>query len=219
MKFRSPLACRGVALVAAACLVLTGCATPPSATPPSSSPRGLRSIEHIVVIYAENRSFDNLYGLFPGANGISNATAAQYTQTDHDGQALSALPPVWKGNQPDPAFPAAPPNRPFRIDAPPIDLPLSVPTRDLVHKFYQNQEQINGGKLDRYAAVSDAGGLTMGYYDGSALPLWRWARDYTARRQFLHGRVRRFLPQSLLAHLRLHSGGSRRARESSRATR
>ena len=30
----------------------------------------LRKIETIVVIYAENRSFDNLYGLFPGANGI-----------------------------------------------------------------------------------------------------------------------------------------------------
>src|SRR5215472_2193840 len=26
-------------------------------------------IENVVVIYAENRSFDNLYGFFPGANG------------------------------------------------------------------------------------------------------------------------------------------------------
>jgi phospholipase C len=32
--------------------------------------KGLQQIKTIVVIYAENRGFDNLYGLFPGANGI-----------------------------------------------------------------------------------------------------------------------------------------------------
>ena len=30
-------------------------------------------IDHIVVIYLENRSFDNLFGLFPGADGIAQA--------------------------------------------------------------------------------------------------------------------------------------------------
>ena len=30
----------------------------------------LDKIETVVVIYAENRSFDNLYGYFPGANGL-----------------------------------------------------------------------------------------------------------------------------------------------------
>src|SRR3954454_22467817 len=34
---------------------------------------GLSRIEHVEVIYAENRSFDHLYGLFPGADGIANA--------------------------------------------------------------------------------------------------------------------------------------------------
>ena len=32
----------------------------------------LNSVKNIVVIYAENRSFDNLYGNFPGANGLQN---------------------------------------------------------------------------------------------------------------------------------------------------
>ena len=32
---------------------------------------GLDDIETVVVLYAENRSFDNLYGRFPGANGLS----------------------------------------------------------------------------------------------------------------------------------------------------
>ena len=54
----------------------------------------LGRIETIVVIYPENRSFDHLYGLFPGANGIAKATKEQYTQRDHDGSVLPYL-RVW----------------------------------------------------------------------------------------------------------------------------
>src|SRR2546428_4651332 len=53
---------------------------------------GLGKIKTIVVIYAENRSFDHLYGSFPGANGIANATAEQKTQLDHDGYPLPQAP-------------------------------------------------------------------------------------------------------------------------------
>jgi acid phosphatase len=164
------------------CLVLAGCVT----TPPGTT--ALNRIEHIVVIYAENRSFDNLYGVFPGANGIMNAAPTTWIQTDRNGAPLATLPPVWKsGATADPAYPSQLPNRPFRIDAPPISKPPSVATRDLVHRFYNNQEQINGGKLDRYAAMSDAGGLVMGYYDGSSLPLWNLARQYTLADNFFMG--------------------------------
>jgi len=157
------------------------------ATQTTSARGGLSGVEHILVIYAENRSFDNLYGLFPGANGIANATPAQFTQVDRDGTVLATLPPVWNGKAPSPDFPTDLPNRPFRIDAPPINLPLSVPTRDLVHRFYQNVEQINGGRNDRFVAASDAGGLAMGYYDGSTLPLWQWAKDYVLADNFFMG--------------------------------
>jgi phospholipase C len=148
---------------------------------------GLERIQHIVVIYAENRSFDNLYGLFPGADGVANATPDQYTQVDYDGKPLPHLPPVWKGTQPDPAFPKDLPNRPFRIDAPPINMPLDKATRDLIHKFYPQQEQINGGRNDRFVEVSDAGALTMGHYDGSSLPMWKWAREFTLADRFFMG--------------------------------
>ncbi len=168
------------ACVAAA---LAGCADQATRT---AGP-GLEKIQHILVIYAENRSFDNLYGLFPGADGIANATPEQYTQVDNDGKPLAHLPPVWKGKNADPAFPQNLPNRPFRIDAPPINLPLSIATRDLVHKFYQNQEQIDGGSLDRFVVASDAGALTMGYYDGSQLPLWKWAQEYTLADNYFMG--------------------------------
>ena len=170
-----------IALVALACL-LGACASPPD------KPRsGLARIDHIIVIYAENRSFDNLYGMFPGANGIANATPAQYTQVDRDGKPLSELPPAWRGKEPDPAFPWRMPNKPFRLDAPPLNLPLTKLVRSPIHEFYRNQEQIDGGRNDRFAAVSDAGGYAMGYYDGSPMAMWKWAQEYTLADNFFMG--------------------------------
>lgn len=142
----------------------------------------LRGIEHIVVIYGENRGFNNLYGLFPGANGIAQADATHTLQTDHDGSVLPRLPTVW--NDSKGRFPKDLPNRPFRIDQPPVGLALDVATPDPVHRFYQQQEQINGGRNDRFAALSDAGALVMGYYDGSSLPLWKLAREYVLADNF-----------------------------------
>ena len=56
---------------------------------------GIEDIEVVVVIYAENRSFDHLYGLYPGANGLQHLTPADYAQTDRDGSVLPKLPPIW----------------------------------------------------------------------------------------------------------------------------
>ena len=58
---------------------------------PSAAQEGLAKIKTIVVIYGENRSFDHMYGFFPGANGIANATNEQKTQLDHDGKPLPQL--------------------------------------------------------------------------------------------------------------------------------
>jgi acid phosphatase len=182
-----------LALAFGTCVVLSSCGGGNSAGPNNPAPvdltqKALDQVTNVVVIYGENRSFDNLYGLYPGANGIAAATASTYVQTDRDGSLLATLPPVWKGgNTPDPAYPSNLPNMPFRIDTPPVNMPLTAVTRDLVHRFYQNQEQINGGKLDQYVAMSDAGALVMGYYDGSSLPLWKLARQYTLADNFFMG--------------------------------
>jgi phospholipase C len=50
-------------------------------------------------------------------------------------------------------------------------------TEDLVHRFYQEQYQIHGGRMDRYAAGSDALGLTMGRYDTRSLPIYRYLHE------------------------------------------
>ena len=62
----------------------------------------LAKIETVVVIYAENRSFDLLYGRFPGANGIDQATDDQKTQVDHDGTPLRHF--FCPASIPEPAF-------------------------------------------------------------------------------------------------------------------
>src|ERR1700726_2275584 len=82
---------------------------------------GLAKIKTIVVIYAENRSFDHLYGFFPGANGIANASVEQKTQLDHDGTPLPYLTIFKSDGTTDPRFPRMP-NAPFPIEAAPISM-------------------------------------------------------------------------------------------------
>src|SRR5207253_7943455 len=136
----------------------------------------LAKIKTIVIIYAENRSFDHLYGFFPGANGIANATEEQKTQLDHDGKPLPYLVVFGADGKPDPRFPKMP-NAPFRIDAPPVNVSLNQLAPSPIHAFYHNQEQINGGKNNTFAAMSTVGGYVMGHFDGSQLKLWQWANQ------------------------------------------
>ncbi|MFS8086660.1 MAG: acid phosphatase, partial [Acidobacteriota bacterium] len=166
-----------------AALVVAGCATTTDAPVDTRIGR----IGHVVVIYAENHSFDNLYGLFPGANGIAQATAEQRTQLDHDGTPLKEL-IVWgHEGKPDPKFPRMP-NRPFRIDAPPVGMGPDKIVPSPIHAYYHNIEQINGGRNNLFAAMSQFGGWTMGYYDGSEkgsnFKLWKWAAEYTLADNF-----------------------------------
>src|SRR5829696_8581929 len=74
MRLRVWLAC-GAALIGAAL-------APPVL---AQTPRGLDRLSHILVLYMENRSFDNLFGEFPGANGIVQAGEAA-VQRDGEGK-------------------------------------------------------------------------------------------------------------------------------------
>ena len=79
-----------------------GTSTPP---PVSTSDALKDKVQNVVVIYAENRAFDNLFGSFPGANGLSSVldangkpTAAYVPQKDRDGKTvLPTLPQTWGG--------------------------------------------------------------------------------------------------------------------------
>jgi len=172
----------GMVLACLAALLVAGCAGRPAGG------AGLDKIDNVVVIYAENRSFDHLYGMFPGAEGIADATAAQKTQVDHDGKPLPYLPPVYAHGKPDARYPTRGlPNGPFRIDAPPINGKLDAVLPSPWHLYYQNREQIDGGRNDKFVAMSNVGAWVMGYFDGSRLKLWQWAREYTLADHFFMG--------------------------------
>ena len=209
----------------------------------ASSGTGAPTFNHLVVIYEENHSFDNLYGgwgpvggkLVDGYGGPGYLTNS--TQKDQSGNPITCLYQndanlatvnqsfAWidkttghPGHQ-TAACQLTLPNgakaadshfttsAPFKINdyvkttdtscspsaysapstgvlAKSIDATNGDPqgaaggcTRDIVHRFYQEQYQIDGGKQDRYPTGSDAAGLTQGYYDTTALPVY----------QYLHG--------------------------------
>jgi phospholipase C len=182
----------------------------------------LQKINHIVVIYEENHSFDNLYGGWEGVNGLANADAAHTTQVNQAGSPLNGnpasclpqldvnltVPPLTKVCDGVTArgvpFNSHFFNTWFTIDdyIPPsattcpkpkdsfafgngilsgsrdasgnlIGLPGGC-TRDIAHKFYQEQYQLNGGAQNRYVTGSDAEGTAMGVYDTRSLPIYRY---------------------------------------------
>jgi acid phosphatase len=169
---------------------------------------GLDGVDHVVVLYLENHSFDNLFGGWERVRGLARHPdrTPRSTQVAPDGTPLPCLPQN-DVNLTSPPLPvtctgmingapvsSAFRNAPFRIDdyiapsdttcpRPGMSAPNGVPkgsglpggcTRDLVHRFYNEQYQIDGGRMDRYTAGSDAVGLTQGYYDTRALPIYRY---------------------------------------------
>ena len=84
---------------------------------------------------------------------------------------------------PDLRFPATLANAPFLIDQ---YVPANQATGDLVHRWYQEQLQINGGLMNKFASVSDAKGLVMGYYHTMQLPMAKEAATYTLCDHFFH---------------------------------
>jgi acid phosphatase len=186
--------------------------------------------KHLVVIYEENHSFDNLYGSWGNVNGqhvdgLSDASHAKRTQVAQNGTAYACLPqndanlssPPLSNTCQDAAHGISAShfhNAPFSIDdfIKPADKTCPAPgvfaangvlknspgaepggcTEDIVHRFYQEQYQIHGGKQDRYTTGSDAVGLTLGTYRTKSLPIYRYlhgqhAPKYVVADRFFQG--------------------------------
>ena len=205
----------GPAVGAAAGSSAAGAAPARHAAASHRLPGGYR---HLVVIYEENHSFDNLYGQWgrvggQRVDGLRQASRRAKRQVAEDGSPYRCLlqndvnlatPPlsarchdahaVNDGTSVLPGFASHFRNGPFAIDRyiHPTDTTCPAPgqsaphgvlngeglpggcTEDLVHRFYQNQYQINGGRSNRYVTGSDAVGLTMGHYRTRTLPIYRY---------------------------------------------
>src|SRR5437870_3220508 len=199
----------------------------PAAGSDLSSAIALSRINHIVVIYEENHSFDNLYGGWEGVNGRSSASASNTIQVGQAGPPFTPYTCLLQKdvNLTSPPLPAdcsdtttATPftshflNAPFSIEAyipttartcppPGAFMPNGFKdgtgdpggcTRDIVHRFYQEQYQLNNGQQNRYTTGSDAVGLTQGYYDTRALPIYKYLHGddhpkYAIADNFFHG--------------------------------
>ena len=211
MKHVIPLRARGpLALAVGLTAALAGCTTEHVAAAlrdGGATTAALRSkVDTIVVIYAENRAFDDLYGNFPGARGLGELVdrngallPAYHPQLDRDGSVLAVLPPTWGGVTAAGVKPvvteaqsAGLANAPFSIEhaftaQSGVTLSSATVTRDLVHRFFEHQMQIDGGENDGYAAWSDAGGLTMGHYDYSKSALFSLAKEFVLADNFFQG--------------------------------
>lgn len=206
-RFLGGVAVLGVGATLSACAKSDEPAGKPQERPlsPAELDKALREqVKNVVVLFAENRSFNNLFANFPGVEKPLSALKPEaFQQRDRDGSLLSKLPPVWGGilqvgpqtldgvTYPvETQFQENLPNAPFALKAPRgEDLPLGLVTRDLWHLFYQNQMQINGGKNDGFVAWADSGALTMGHYAQTrySLRLWDVAREFVLCDNFFQG--------------------------------
>jgi phospholipase C len=226
---------RQLSVVVVLVALLTLAAPVPIGAKPKTGPLG--NFKNIVVIYEENHSFDNLYGLWGDVNGqhvvgLDDADAAHTTQIDWTGAPYDCLLqtdislqtsvqtyPVMSATNVKPAgavgaqtesctqdlslengtavhISSAFENEPYEIDdyipasaetCPDLDHLFSYTfgildgyglpggcTRDLVHRFYQEQYQINSGNMNRYITGSDSAAMSMGYYDTTQLPIYEY---------------------------------------------
>lgn len=206
-RFLGGVAVLGVGATLSACAKSDEPAGKPQERPLSSAEldKALRDqVKNVVVLFAENRSFNNLFANFPGVEKPLSALKPEaFQQRDRDGSLLSKLPPIWGGilqvgpqtldgiTYPvETQFQENLPNAPFALKGPSgEDLPLGLVTRDLWHVFYQNQMQINGGKNDGFVAWADSGALTMGHYAQTrySLRLWDVAREFVLCDNFFQG--------------------------------
>src|ERR1044071_1531229 len=72
--------------VALAATVVAAFALPATAQAKHRHHGSMHRVKHMVVIYEENHSFDNLYGGWEGVDGLKRADAAHTTQVSQAGQ-------------------------------------------------------------------------------------------------------------------------------------
>jgi len=159
----------GLALAAA---VITSVALGPAAgtaaasTPPGQDTGAITPVQHLVVMYQENVSFDHYFATYPhAANPAGEPPFDPSLETPSvNGLNGSLLAP----NNPNAV-------QPFRLDRSQFE------TRDQDHNYTDEQKAFDAGLMDMFVEKvgrgTDAdgvkGGQVMGYYDGNTVTaLW-----------------------------------------------
>ena len=133
-------------------------------------------------------------------------------QLDRDGTPLKELPPIWNGLTAKGVIPPIPqaqtehlPNAPFAIDDPKGFNPAidSGRQRPLAPILSEPNARSMAVKTTALSHTRIRARWSWAITTARKLPLWDVAQTLRARRQFLHGRVRRIISQSFSADLRL----------------
>ena len=116
-------------------------------------------IKHVFVIMQENHTFDNYFGTFPGADGLSAGMSVPVNPLVKAGTVVA-----------------------------PYHLP-NLRTQDLDHSEITARNAFNNGRMDGFVAAQQdrnlPGSLALGYYDGADIPFyWDLAKEYVLADRF-----------------------------------
>ena len=124
-------------------------------------------IEHVVVIFQENVSFDHYFGTYPHAANLPGESAFTSNGAGSDSQGLSQQLLTQNPN-------AANPKR--------LDRAQAI-TCDMDHNYLDEQKAADGGQMDKFVESTsgkNCGSVTvMDYYDGNTVTaLWNYAQHF-----------------------------------------
>src|SRR5579862_3938090 len=142
-------------------------------------------IQHLVVIFQENVSFDHYFGTYPNATNPTGEPAFNPLPLTPNVNGISGLLSVANPNL-NPANGAGATN-PFRLDR------TEAATSDQDHDYTPEQQSFDSGLMDQFpeyvgvagpppggGGIVDTTGLVMGYYDGNTVTaLWNYAQYFS----------------------------------------
>ena len=168
---------RTTALTTALALVTLGSASAQTSGQPNTQ------IEHVVVIFQENVSFDHYFATYPSATNPGGEPVFVPREGRHPTPSINGLSGPLMTNNPNAVAP-------FRLDR------TQAIICDQDHDYTAEQKAMNGGLMDQFVenlgttpkGCNDAGkgaGLVMSYYDGNTVTaLWNYAQHFAMSDNF-----------------------------------
>jgi len=168
---------RRCAALVVALVVVASCARHPA--PRGAGAATATPIQHLVVLFQENVSFDHYFGTYPHAANVDGQPFTARSGTP----AVDGLTPELLSHNPNAA-------QPMRLGGPGQQV-----TCDQDHAYRAEQLAFDGGAMDRFVEHTEGGscappafaapGLVMGYYDGNTVTaLWNYAQRYSLSDNF-----------------------------------
>ena len=145
-----------------------------ASTPPGTDTGGVTPIQHLVILFQENVSFDHYFATYPHAANPAGEPAFNPSAETPSINGLNE--PLNSPNNPNSM-------QPFRLARSQFE------TTDQDHTYTDEQRAADAGLMDRFVEAVGRGvppydyghgkGLVMGYYDGNTVTaLWNYAQQF-----------------------------------------